>query len=166
MSLKQDIQAAIKEAMKAKNAELITVLRGAVASVNAKQMEKRYKLAKENPSATEESLLKDSELNDDEVVGVLVSEIKKRKDAIALYEQGGRPELAETEKSEITMLQPFLPEQLSVEDIKKMVTESIAATGAKEMKDMGKVMADLNPKIKGKADGGDVSKIVKELLGA
>jgi len=57
-----------------------------------------------------------------------------------------------------------LPEQLSVEEIKKLVTEAIATTSAKEIKDMGKIMADLNPKIKGRADGGEVSKIVKELL--
>ena len=58
----------------------------------------------------------------------------------------------------------YLPDQLSIEDIKKIVSESIATTGATSMKDMGKVMADLNPKVKGKADGGEVSKIVKELL--
>ena len=92
------------------------------------------------------------------------SEIKKRKDAIALYEQGKRPELAEREKKEIEILKKYLPEQLSEEEIKKIVAESIEKTGAKEMKDMGKVMADLNPKIKGKADGGEVSKIIKEIL--
>ena len=72
--------------------------------------------------------------------------------------------MAEREAKEIEVLKKYLPEQLSVEDIKKLVQESISTTGAKEMRDMGKVMADLNPKVKGKADGGEVSKIVKELL--
>lgn len=163
--LKQQIQAAVKDAMKAQDSASVTVLRGAVASINAKQTEKRYKLAKENPSASEEDLQKNSELTDDEVIGVLSSEIKKRKDAIALYEQGGRPELAETEKAEIAILQKHLPAQLSAEEIKALVAEAIAATGAKDVKDMGKVMAQLNPQIKGKADGAEVAKIIKESLG-
>ena len=162
--LKQQIQASVKDAMKAGDGNTVTVLRMAVAAINAKQTEKRYKISKEDPSKTEEVLIKESELSDDEIVGVLASEVKKRKDAMALYEQGGRPELAESEKAEITILQKYLPEQLSAEEIRKLVTESIAATGAKEIKEMGKVMADLNPKIKGKADGGTVSAIVKELL--
>lgn len=83
---------------------------------------------------------------------------------MALYEQGKRPELAEREKKEIEVLKKYLPKQLSSEELKKIVKESIEKTGAKEMKDMGKVMADINPKIRGRADGGDVSKIVKELL--
>lgn len=165
MSLKQDIQAAVKEAMKAKDNATLTVLRGAIATMNAKQTEKRYKISKEAPDKTEEVLAKESELTDEEMLDALSSEVKKRRDAIALFEQGGRAELAESEKAEIAILQKYLPEQLSVEELRKLVAASIEKTGAKEVKDMGKVMADLQSAIKGKADGKEVSMIVKELLG-
>lgn len=150
--LKQAIQADIKEAMKQKNQELVGVLRMAVAAINTKEKEKFYQLGKEEV------------LNDDEIIGVISSEIKKRRDAIALYEQGNRPELAEVEKKEIAMLQAYLPEQLSADELKKLVEASIAKTGAKEMKDMGKIMADLMPQVKGKAENAEISKIIKELL--
>lgn len=162
--LKQQIQTDIKEAMKQKAQETVEVLRMAVASVNAKQTEKRYKLSKDNPSKAEEELIKESELSDDEVLSVLTSEVKKRRDAIALYEQGNRPELAAKEKSEIEILQKYLPEQLAPEELKKMIEESIQKTGATEIKDTGKIMADLMPKVKGKAEGSEISKIIKELL--
>jgi hypothetical protein len=78
--------------------------------------------------------------------------------------QGNRPELADREKKEIEILKKYLPEQLSEEQLRKLIQESITKTGAKEIKDMGKIMADLMPKIKGKADNSEISKIVKELL--
>lgn len=162
--LKLRIQTDVKEAMKQKNQEMVDILRMAVASINAKQTEKRYKLSKDNPGKTEEELIKESELSDDEAIGVLGSEIKKRRDAIALYEQGNRPELAAKEKGEIEILQKYLPEQLAPEELKKMIEESIQKTGAKEIKDMGKIMADLMPSVKGKAEGSEISKIIKELL--
>ena len=152
--LKQNIQSDSKDALKSGDQFRLGVLRMLLAAVSSKEKEKRYK----------ENLTQDPELTDEQVIETVASEIKKRKDAIALYEQGNRPELAEREKNEIEVLKKYLPEQLSVEEIKKMVAESIEKTGAKEMKDMGKVMADLNPQIKGKADGGEVSKIIKEIL--
>ena len=112
----------------------------------------------------EEELIKESALTDEEIIDVLSSEIKKRKDAIVLYEKGNRQELAGKEKKEIEILKKYLPEQLPPEELKKLIEESIAKTGAKEIKDMGKVMADLSSKTKGKADASEVSKIVKELL--
>jgi hypothetical protein len=150
--LKENIKIDMKEAMKSGKTFELGVIRMVLASIQAKEKEKLYKT-------------KESELTQEEIISVVASEIKKRKDAIVLYEKGNRPELAENEKKEIEVLQKYLPEQLSQDEIKKLVAESIANTGAKEIKDMGKVMADLNPKIKGKADGGEVSKIVKELLG-
>jgi len=152
--LKQQIQTNTTEAMKAKDQFLVGVLRMLLASIQAKEIEKKYK----------EKIEGDVQLTDEQILEVVSSEIKKRKDAMALYEQGNRPELAEREGKEIEVLIKYLPQQLSKEEIKKLVQEAIAKIGAKEMKDMGKIMADLNPKIKGKADGGEVSKIVKELL--
>jgi len=162
--LKAQIQKDATEALKAGNQVVLGTLRMLLASISVKEKEKRYKISKEKPDASEDILTKDSELTDEQVLETVSSEIKKRKDAIALYIQGKRSELAEKEQAEIEVLKKYLPEQLSTEEIKKVVKESIAKTGAKEMKDMGKVMADLNPKVKGKADGGEVSKIVKELL--
>jgi len=152
--LKAQIQQDSTEALKSKDQFKLGVLRMLLASVMTKEKEKKFK----------EKLEAEGVLTEEEIIGVISSEIKKRKDAITLYEQGKRPELAEKESKEIEVLKKYLPEQLSPEELKKMIAESIAASGAKEMKDMGKVMADLNPKIKGKADGGEVSKIVKELL--
>jgi uncharacterized protein len=164
MALKQQIQSGASEALKAKDAFSLPVLRMALAAITSKEKEKRYKASKEKPELQEEELLKQSELSDDDIIAVLSSEIKKRRDAIALYEQGNRPELAEQEKKEITVLQNYLPEQLSQDALKKLVQKAIEKTGAKEMKDMGKIMAELMPKVKGKADNSEISKMVKELL--
>lgn len=162
--LKQQIQNATKEAMKAGDQFLVGTLRMLSASIITKEKDKRYKVSKEKPNATEEILIKESELTDEQIMEVIASEIKKRRDAIALYMQGNRPELADREKKEIDILIKYLPEQLSAGELKKLVAESIKKTGAKEMKDMGKIMADLMPKVKGKADNSEISKIVKELL--
>ena len=162
--MKQKIQNEIKEALKAGDQLTAGTLRMLSAAIISKEKEKRFKISKEKADIIEEQLSKEAELTEEQIVEVVSSEIKKRKDAIALYEQGNRPELAENERKEITVLQKYLPAQLSLEEIKKIVEEAVAKVGAKEMKDMGKVMADLNPKVKGKADGGEVSKIVKEIL--
>lgn len=162
--LKQKIQEDVKTALKAGDSSVAGVLRLTLASIASREKEKRYAISKKEPNLSENELVEKSHLSDDEVVSVLSSEVKKRKDAIALYEQGKRPELAEKEHKEIEIIKKYLPAQLSAEEIKKMVEESISTTGAESLKDMGKVMADVSPKIKGKADGGEVSKIVKELL--
>ena len=162
--LKQKLQSDVKEAMKQKNQEMVSVLRMALASISAKEKEKRYQIAKENPEKSEEDLNKESEFNDEEILNALTSEIKKRKDAIALYEQGGRPELAENEQKEIAILMNYLPEQIPAEKLREMVKESIAKVGATSVKDTGKIMADLMPQVKGKADNSEISKIIKELL--
>ena len=171
--LKQKIQTDATDSMKAKDNFSSGVLRMTLAAITSKEKEKRYKLSKENADLKEEDLIKKSELSDEEVINAISSEIKKRKDAILLYEKGNRLELADKEKKEIEVLQKYLPEQLSLEELRKLVEESVAKVGATEMKDpsassgqvMGKVMADLAPKVKGKADGQEISKIVKELLG-
>ncbi len=162
--LKQQIQSDATDALKQGNKNVAEVLRMAVASINTKEKEKRYKLSKDKPEFKEEELIKESGLTNEEIIAVISSEIKKRKDAIVLYEKGNRPELSEKEKEEIKILQKYLPEQLSSEELKKLIEESVANMGAKEIKDMGKVMADLAPKTKGKADNSEISKIVKELL--
>ena len=106
------------------------------------------------------------EATDEDVVEVAGREIKKRKEAIELYEKGNRQELADKEKAEMEVLQKYLPEQMSEDDVKKLIDDAIASTGASTMQDMGKVMGILSPQIKGKADGGMVSSLVRSKLGA
>jgi len=162
--LKQQIQADTTTALKQGDANVIQVLRMALASVISKEKERRYKISKDRPDLAEDVLTKESELSDELVLEVIINEVKKRRDAIALYEQGKRPELAEKEKKEIEILQRYLPTQLSEEELRKIIQESITKTGAKEVKDTGKIMADLMPKVKGRADNVQISKIIKEFL--
>ncbi len=164
MTLKETIQKDLKEAIKKKKELNSTVLRMLLAAVLNKEKEKRFKLTKEKPDLKEEELVKESQLADEEVIEVISFEVKKRKEAVADYEKGERQELAEKEKKEMEILQKYLPEQLSEEEIKKLAQEAIKKTGAKEQKDMGKVMAELMSQVKGKADGTLVSKVVKDLL--
>lgn len=101
---------------------------------------------------------------DEDVVEVVGREIKKRRESIEMYEKGNRQELADKEKRELEVLQNYLPEQLSEDDIRALVDEAIATTGASSMQDMGKVMGILSAKTKGKAEGSVVSTIVREKL--
>ncbi len=152
--LKEKIQEDLNSALKEKKELEVSVLRMVLAAVLNKEKEKRFKLGK----------AEEIPLTDEELIEVISSEIKKRREAVELYTRGARPELADKERKETEILQKYLPEQLPEEEIRKLVKEAVAKTGAKEMKDMGKVMAELMPKIKGKADNALVSRIVKEFL--
>jgi uncharacterized protein len=162
--LKKQIQSFANEALKSGDHFLLETLRMLLAALTTKEKDKRYKISKEKPDITEEDLAKESELTDEQIIEVVSSEIKKRKDAVALYEQGNRPELAERESKEIDILKKYLPEQLSEDELKKIIQESIKKTGATEMKDTGKIMADIMPQVKGKADGSEISRIIKQIL--
>ncbi|GAH84058.1 unnamed protein product, partial [marine sediment metagenome] len=94
-----------------------------------------------------------SELTDEEVIEVISSEVKKRKEAILEFEKGERKDLVEKEKKETEVLKKYLPEQLSEQEIKKLVKVAIETVEAQNLKDMGKVMAELIPQVKGKAEG-------------
>ncbi len=104
------------------------------------------------------------EMNDDEVVAVISRQIKQRKESIVEFEKGNRKDLAEKEQKEIDILVLYLPAQLSEEEVRKLVLEAVSESGAKSASEMGKVMAILMPKVKGKADGALVSKMVKDAL--
>ena len=164
MEIKQQIQNNVKEFLKAGDELASGALRMVLASIISKEKEKRYKISKDKPDLKEEELIKESELTDEEIISVIFSEIKKRKDAIVLYEKGDRQELADKEKKEIEILQKYLPEQIPARELRKLIEESISKVVATEIKDMGKVMADLMPKVKGKADNSEISRIIKELL--
>jgi uncharacterized protein YqeY len=101
---------------------------------------------------------------DEDVIDVVEREIKKRKESIEMFEKGNRQDLADKEKQELETLQAYLPEQLSEDEIKRLIDEAISKVGATEIRDMGKVMAILSSQTKGKADGGVISSLVKEKL--
>jgi len=162
--LKEKILQNLNTALKEKKELELSVLRMLSAAINNRETEKRTKLWKGKPDLSSEDLEKESKLTDEEVAEVVSAEAKKRKESIEGFQKGNRQELAEKEKKELEMLKKYLPEQLSQEQIKKLVQEAISKVGAKEMRDMGKVMQELMPKVKGKADGVLVSKVVKESL--
>lgn len=104
------------------------------------------------------------EASEEDILSVIGKEAKQRNDSIEQFRNAQRFELAEKEEKELNILKSYLPEQLGEEEIKVLVDEAIKSTGATSMQDMGKVMGYLSPKIKGKADGGVVSKLVREKL--
>ena len=112
-----------------------------------------------------EEIEKKAELTNEETISIVQKMIKQRKDSFSQFEQAGREELAEKEAREISILEQFLPEQLSEEEILQEVNQTIAESGAESMQDMGKVMGLLKNKLSGKADMGLVSIKVKESLG-
>lgn len=139
-------------------------LRMLLAAVSNKEKEKRYKVSKTDPSLSEEELGAKSQLSPEELQDAVSSEAKKRRESVEAFEKGGRPELAEKEKQELNVLLPYLPVQMSEEEIRALVKEAIKKSGAAGPQDLGKVMGMIVPQAKGKADGALVSKIVKELL--
>lgn len=104
------------------------------------------------------------ELDDEGVLDVIARELKKRRDVLPEYEKSGREDLIADMKKEIETLLAYLPKQLTSEELEVIVSEAIAAVGATSMKDMGKIMADVMPKTKGRADGKMINAIVKEKL--
>jgi uncharacterized protein YqeY len=151
MNLKDKIQEDLKQAMLSKSEEKLSTIRMLKSALQYHEIQK----GGAGYTATDEDVI--------EVVG---REIKKRKESIELYEKGGRQELADKEKRELEVLQGYLPEQMSEEEVRKLVEETIQSLGASTMQDMGKVMGALSAKTKGKADGSLVSSIVREQLGA
>lgn len=106
------------------------------------------------------------ELNDEEVFSVLAKEVKMRRDSYEEFKKASRDDLAETAEQEIAVLMAYMPAQLTDDEIKEMVKAAVAESGAAGPKDMGKVMGLLSPKTKGRADGKNVSDMVKEILAA
>jgi hypothetical protein len=169
--LKQKISEEIKKALQNKDELLLLVLRGINAAIHNKEIEKRTKLSKSSSFAKAsedkeklEKLEEESKLTEEEVLEAIFSEAKKRKESIVEFEKGGRQDLVDKETAELEIIKKYLPEQMSEDAIKEIVKKAIEETGAINPKDTGKVMAVIMPKLKGKAEGGVVSKIVGELL--
>jgi hypothetical protein len=146
MAIIDHIDQDLKEALKGGNKQKVTVLRGLKSDIKYRQIELK------------------EELTDEQVTEVLASSAKKRRESIEQYAAAGRQDLVDKEKFELDVIQEYLPEQLSEDELRTLVTGAIAESGAASPKDMGKVMKILMPKIKGKADGKLVNKLVSEIL--
>ncbi|MEK7092750.1 MAG: GatB/YqeY domain-containing protein [Patescibacteria group bacterium] len=146
---KQQLRDEMTKSMLAKDALKTSVLRMLVSALNY------YEIQKGGAGY---------EASDEDVLAVIQKEVKQRHDSIEQFNNAGRKELAEKEQKELTILQAYLPAQMSEDEVKKLVLEAIVTTGATTVSDMGKVMGALMPKIKGKADGNLVSRLVKETL--
>jgi len=148
MSFQQDLMTALKAAMKAKDQTALTALRAVKSAIL---------LAKTETGATEE-------LTEDQELKILQKQVKQRKDSATIYLEQGREDLAKPELAEAKIIEQFLPEALSEEEIYKIVEQTINEVGAEGMKDMGKVMGIVSKKVAGKADGKTISTIVKAKL--
>ena len=133
----------MKEALRSKDSVRLNTIRSLISATKNQEIDLRR------------------ELQDEEVLSLITREVKKRKEAFVLFEQGGRMDLVEKEKQEYAILQTYLPEQVSEEDLRKRIQEVIAETGAEGMKDFGKIMKTLVPEFKGKAD----NSLIKDLAG-
>ena len=165
--IKEKIQADVKEALKAGNAKKRIVLGSLLAAVKNRELDKRSKLSKALSAQTggeTGDLDAASHLTDEETIEVISTEIKKRKESIETYANASRPELAEGEQEELVVLMQYMPEQLSEEAIRVEVKFTIDQVHPQGPKDIGKVIGAVMPKVKGRADGQLVSRIVKEEL--
>ena len=144
--LKDLIKTQVTSSMKDGDKFRTTVLRMIVAEIQKIEIEEK------------------SDLSEPQITSILEKMIKQRNDAITQFEQAKRQELADKEKQEIAIIKEFLPEQMSEDEISKLVSQTISEVGANSMKDMGRVMGSIKPLIAGKADSGLVSQLVKKAL--
>jgi uncharacterized protein YqeY len=147
MSLKDRVQEDMKTAMRARDAARLSAVRLLLAAIKQKEVDERKALA------------------DAEVLAVIEKMVKQRRESIAQYEKAARADLAAQERFEIDVLQGYLPQQMSAAELEQAVAAAIAESGAAGVKDMGKVMALLRPRLAGRADPGQASALVKAKLG-
>jgi len=159
---KDKIQKDLNDALKSGDQLRRLTLGMLINAIKNKELAKRALLSKTISDASQ--LEKQSQLNDDEILEAITSEVKKRRESIEQFQSGGRKELAQKEKLEMDILLGYLPEQMSEQEIRAEVQKTISELGAQGPKDMGKVIGAVMGKLKGRADGGLVSKIAKELL--
>lgn len=150
--MKDKILQDTKEAMRAKDELGVSVLRMLSSAIHNRELEKRAKTGKPE------------ELTEEETIGVIRSEVKKRRDAITEFEKGGRKDLVEKESAELKILEAYLPQELSDEEIEKIVREVVAGPGETAPKDFGRAMGEVMKRIKGQASGDRVSSAVRNFL--
>jgi uncharacterized protein YqeY len=151
MSLRDRFNEHLKEAMKAKHARRVSTLRLVLASLKELDIAQR---SQENKAA----------VGDAEILSLLAKMIKQREESAAIYESGGRPELAAAEREEIEIIREYMPKQMGDTEVKAAAVKAISELGAASMKDMGKVMAELKVRFAGQMDFARTSALVKELL--
>ncbi len=144
---KQRINDDVKAAMRSKDKDRLGVLRLIMAAFKQKEVDERI------------------ELDDAMVLAIMDKMTKQIRDSIQQFEQAGRDDLVKKEKFELEIIQEYLPTQLNEDEIKQLIAESITESGAESVKDMGKVMSILKPRLQGRADMGQVSALVKQQLG-
>lgn len=146
MDLKQTLLSDLKEAMKARDSLKVDTLRILNSEIKNREIDTRQ------------------DLDDEAILGLVTTQIKRRREAAVQYEKGGRPELKEKEEKEIDILSAYLPKQATEEELRERISQVIQETGAAGMKDMGKVMKTVVAEFKGKADGGRLKELVQESL--
>lgn len=146
MSLKETIKEDMKAAMRAKETARLSTIRLLQAAIKQREVDEQI------------------ELDDANVISVIEKMLKQRRDSITAYESAKRDDLADVEKQEVAVLQAYLPKQLEPDEINAIINEAIETSGAQSMKDMGKVMAIIKPKVAGRADMGQLSGMVKSQL--
>ena len=146
MNLNDRIMNDLKDAMKNKDSFKLSVIRMVKGAIQLEKINKKR------------------DLNDEEVIDVISKQIKLRKDSINEFEKAGRNDLADTTKKEVEVLNEYMPEQLSSEEVNKIIDEAFAKVNPTSQKDMGLIMKEVTPKVKGKSDMGEVSRIIKEKL--
>ena len=146
MSLKEQLTADMKDAMKNKEEDRLAVIRMVRGAIRQQEIDGQ------------------KELGDEDVIAVISKEVKMRRDSIEEFKKGAREDLVEKTQAEIDVLLPYLPAQLSEDEVRELVKAAVEQTGAATPKDMGKVMGVLMPKVKGRADGKMVNTIVKSFL--
>jgi len=146
MSLKAQITEDMKTAMRAKDSARLGAIRLLLAAIKQREVDERI------------------ELSDADVIAAIEKMLKQRRDSIAAYESANRPDLADVEKFEVTVLQTYLPQQLTEDEVKAILEQVVADTGAAGIKDMSKVMAAIKPLVAGRADMGKISGLIKTRL--
>jgi uncharacterized protein YqeY len=147
MSLKDKIQDDLKQAMRDRNQARVDTLRLLTAAIKQREVDERITL------------------DDTQILAAIDKLVKRSRESIEQYEKGARPDLVEREKADIAIWQAYLPQQLTSAEIDQLIGEAVTATSATSIKDMGKVMGALKPKLQGRADIGQVSARIKARLG-
>ncbi|HIF02832.1 MAG TPA: GatB/YqeY domain-containing protein [Nitrospinaceae bacterium] len=146
MNLKESLLSHMKEAQKARDSLTLNTIRCVISEIKNQEIDLRR------------------ELDDDEIISLVSTQIKKRKEAATLFDKGGRADLSEKENQEMVVLQKYLPEQVSEEDLKNRIQEVILELGIIDIKDLGMVMKTVIPEFKGRADNGQIKNLVIECL--
>ncbi len=160
--IQENIRQAMNRAAKEKNEIALSVLRMLTSALQEKEKKKRYRLSIDGLSGIE--LEEAVRLSEEEIMDTVFSEVKKRKESITAFEKAERKDRSLQEKKEMDILSEYLPEQISEDELSEMVKKAIEEVGARDLKDIGKVMSKVMPLVKGKADGSDINRLAREML--